>query len=149
MRRSGNRLADFYRLAREGKIGIQSLYLNVLTGLCSHEEICRLTSFAHKLCREQGIPCKSAMLSDVPTEEASLPMVLAGAGIRYFSNGINPFRPFTFTKMQGKCPCWWEGPDGSRVLMMYSKVYAHAFRWGLDQTLDTSPGGRDKKPAGL
>ena len=65
--RSGQRLADFYRFAREGKIGIQALYCNMLTGLCSHEEACRLTWFAHKLCREQGIPYRSAMISDVPS----------------------------------------------------------------------------------
>jgi hypothetical protein len=32
--------------------------------------------------------------------------------------------------MQSKCPCWWEGPDGSRVLMMYMHGYAHASGWG-------------------
>ncbi len=78
--RTGQRLADFYRLAREGKIGIQALYCNMLTGLCSHEEACRLTWFAHQLCREHGIPYRSAMISDVPTQEASLPMILAGGG---------------------------------------------------------------------
>ena len=48
-RASGQRLDDFYRCAREGKIGVQALYCNMLTGLCSHEEACRLTWFAHRL----------------------------------------------------------------------------------------------------
>ena len=129
--RSGQRLADFYRLARAGKIGVQTLYCNVLTGLCSHEEACRLTWFAHKLCREQGIPYKSAMISDVPTQEGTLPMILAGAGIRYFSAGINADRAYTFVHMQRQSPCWWEGPDGSRVLMVFSPGYARAYQWGL------------------
>ena len=107
--RSGQRLDDFYRFAREGKIGIQALFCNELTGLCSHEEACRLTWFAHKLCREQGIPYLSAMISDVPTQEATLPMILSSAGIRYFSSGINNDRAYPFTQMQSKCPCWWEG----------------------------------------
>jgi hypothetical protein len=134
--RSGQRLEDFYRFAREGKIGIQALFCNELTGLCSHEEACRLTWFAHKLCHAHGIPYRSAMISDVPTQEATLPMILASAGIRYFSSGINNDRAYPFTHMQGKCPCWWEGPDGSRVLMMYTWQYAQAQQWGLTESFN-------------
>jgi hypothetical protein len=133
--RSGRRLADFYRLAGEGKIGIQALYCNVLTGLCSHEEACRLTAFARRLCRQHDIPYRSAMISDVPSQEASLPMILASAGIRYFSSGINNDRAYPFNVMQSRCPCWWEGPDGSRVLMMYMYGYAQASGWGLDESV--------------
>ncbi|MGA2617618.1 MAG: polysaccharide lyase family protein [Thermoguttaceae bacterium] len=136
--RTPERLAEFYRLAREGKIGIQALYCNILTGLCSHEEACRLTWYAHKLCHEKGLPYKSAMISDVPTQEASLPMLLSGAGIRYFSSGINNDRAYNFTQMQQKCPCWWEGPDGSRVLMMYTWQYAQASQWALTESLDAA-----------
>ncbi|MGA2034103.1 MAG: glycosyl hydrolase-related protein, partial [Thermoguttaceae bacterium] len=136
--RSGARLADFYRFAREGKIGVQALYCNMLTGLCSPEAACRLTWFAHRLCRAQNIPYRSAMISDVPTQEASLPMILANAGIRYFSSGINNDRGYRFTQMQDKCPCWWEGPDGSRVLMMYTWQYAQCAQWALDQPLEAA-----------
>jgi hypothetical protein len=136
--RTGQRLADFYRYAREGKIGIQALFCNELTGLCSAEEACRLTWFAHKLCHEHGIPYCSAMISDVPTQEASLPMILAGAGIRYFSSGINNDRAYNFTQMQNKCPCWWAGPDGSRVLMMYTWQYAQADQWALTRSFEES-----------
>ena len=76
------------------------------------------------------------MISDVPTQEASLPMILAGAGIRYFSSGINNDRAYNFTQMQNKCPCWWEGPDGSRVLMMYTWQYAQAAQWALTESFD-------------
>lgn len=138
--RSGQKLEDFYRYAKEGKLGVQALYCNILTGLCSPEEACRLTWFAHQLHREQGIPYRSAMISDVPTQEASLPMILANAGIRYFSSGINNDRAYTFNQMQSKCPCWWEGPDGSRVLMMYMHGYAHASGWGLDSSVEAARG---------
>ena len=40
--------------------------------------------------------------------------------------------------MQSKCPCWWEGPDGSRVLMMYMPGYAQAQGWGLDTSVETA-----------
>ena len=63
-------------------------------------------------------------------------MILSGAGIRYFSSGINTDRAYPMGVMQNKCPCWWEGPDGSRVLMMYMWGYADAEQWGLDKDFD-------------
>lgn len=136
--RTGQRLADFYRFAGEGRLGIQALYCNILTGLCSAEQACRLTWYAHKLCHEKHIPFRSAMISDVPTQEATMPTLLAGAGIRYFSSGINNDRAYTFNKMQNKCPCWWEGPDGSRILMMYTFQYAQAQQWALTDNLEAA-----------
>jgi hypothetical protein len=129
--RQGEKLERFAHYAKEGRLGIQGLYDNILTGLCSHEAGCRLTSFAHSLSARYGVPCRSAMISDVPTQEASLPMLLAGAGIRYFSSGINNERAYPFSRMQDRCPCWWEGPDGSRVLMMFAPGYGQAVHWGL------------------
>ena len=134
--RSPQRIEEFVARAKEGRIGVQALYCNILTGLCSHEEACRLLAFAHRLSKTRGIPYQSAMISDVPTQEASLPMILAGSGIRYFSSGINNTRAPTFTHFYGKCPAWWEGPDGSRVLMMWVPGYAHAAGWGLDQSVE-------------
>lgn len=130
------RVEEFIARAKEGRIGVQALYCNILTGLCSHEEACRLFSFAHGLHQKHGVPFDSAMISDVPTQEASLPMLLSGSGIRYFSSGINNTRAPTFTHLYGKCPAWWEGPDGSRVLMMWVLGYAHAAGWGLDQSVE-------------
>jgi len=134
--RKGERLQKFLEAARQGKIGVQALYCNILTGLCSHEEACRLMALAHTESRKHGFPYSSAMISDVPTQEASLPMLLAGSGIRYFSSGINNTRAPTFNQMYAKCPAWWEGPDGSRVLMMWVPGYAHATGWGLDHSIE-------------
>ena len=133
--RKGEQLAAFLRHAREGRVGVQALYCNILTGLCSHEEACRLLYTAHAVHRRHGVPFESAMISDVPSQEASIPMILANAGIRYFSSGINNTRG-PFNQMYGKCPCWWEGPDGSRVLMMFVPGYSHAQRWGLQSGLE-------------
>ena len=133
----GAKAERFLRFAKEGRLGVQALYCNVLTALCSSEAACRLTWFAHGLKTRYGIPYRSAMISDVPTQEATLPMLLAAAGIRYFSSGINNDRAYTFDQLQNQSPCWWEGPDGSRVLMMYAASYAQASAWGLDQSLAT------------
>jgi len=134
--RKGERLKEFVRLAKEGRIGVQALYANMLTGLCSAEEACRLTQVAHDLHRQLGIPYRSAMISDVPSQEATLPMILANSGIRYFSSGINRDRAYPFDRMNHLSPAWWEGPDGSRVLMNWTAGYAQAARWGLDRDVE-------------
>ena len=136
--RDENQIARFLELARQRKIGVQALYVNILTGLCSHEEFCRQTYLAHRLHREHGVPYSCAMINDVPTCVGATPMMLAGAGIRYFSNGINNTRGYTFTEMYDKSPCWWEGPDGSRVLMVFIKSIAYAWRFGLHDDLETA-----------
>ncbi len=136
--RQGEQRERFLRFAKEGRLGVQALYCNLLTGLASHEAACRLTWVAHNLKTQYGIPYRSAMISDVPTQEASLPMLLANAGIRYFSSGINNDRAYPFEKMQQQSPCWWEGPDGSRVLMFYASSYAQASGLGLDHSIDAA-----------
>jgi len=136
--REGEKLERFLRLAGEGRLGVQALYCNILTGLCSHEELCRLTYVAHKIHREHQVPFLSAMINDVPTLVGSMPMMLANSGIRYFSEGSNNTRAVTFTTMYDKSPCWWEGPDGSRVMMMFQPSYAYAVRMGLQQSVETA-----------
>jgi hypothetical protein len=137
--RKPEQIKQFHQLAREGKIGVQAFYVNILTGLCSHEEYCRMTSYAHELHRRYGIPYESAMINDVPTCVASTPMILANSGLRYFGDGINAERAITFTHMDRKSPCWWEGPDGSRVLMMFVRPsFAYALRMGFHTSLEAA-----------
>jgi len=136
--RDKKQIARFLELARRRSIGVQALYVNILTGLCSHEEFCRQTYLAHRLHRQYGVPYSSAMINDVPTCVGATPMMLSGAGIRYFSNGINNTRGYTFTEMYDKSPCWWEGPDGSRVLMVFIKSIAYAWRFGLHDDVESA-----------
>ena len=44
------------------------------------------------------------MISDVPSQEASLPMILSGAGIRYFSSGINSDRAYPIVRCRTSVP---------------------------------------------
>jgi hypothetical protein len=115
-----------YALAREGRIEVEASYLNMLTGLCSHEELNRWLYYAHSLKRRYGVPFESALTSDVPTQAWSIPSTLAAAGIRYYATGINTTRGYTFNKLMTGHPYWWKGPDGSRVLAYFSPGYAHA-----------------------
>lgn len=164
--RGGARLENFLRLAREGRMGVHALYGNMLTGILSAETAFRMTYCAHELNRLHAIPLNSAINIDVPTVEASIPMILANAGVRYLGTGPNPHRaPFCETAdgllpgrsapkdgptwnewispslLMRRCPVWREGPDGSRVLMMFMHRYAHATVAGLTGAIE---GAREK-----
>ncbi len=117
--------ADFIKYARTGQIGCQAIYGNMLTGICSHESLIRDLYYARNMSREYGIPYDIAMSSDVPTQVWTLPTILAGAGIRYFSAGLNLTRGSSFNQLFNK-PFYWQGPDGSSVLTWYSPGYAYA-----------------------
>jgi alpha-mannosidase len=121
---------------RDGKLGVQATYANTLTGLLSDEAATRFTWSAAREHRLDGVPYDSAMTSDVPSLEGSVPTILADSGISYFSEGMNathsspPFR--TLNPDLINAPCWWEGLDGSRVLMVFASSYYQARILKLD-----------------
>ena len=129
-----DRRQELLSLARKGKFGVQSIYLNMLTGLCSHEELNRLCYLSGRLKRAYDIPMDSGQLTDVPTAMWTMPTVLASSGVKYYGQGMNQTRgPFlTHTRDQlHNAPFWWQGPDGSKVLTWFTDSYAHAYRVGL------------------
>ena len=104
-------------MAHEGRIGVMALYANTLTGLCSHATACHLFQWAADLHRLFGVRfSQTAMLNDVPAAEASLPMIAANSGIRYLAHAVNNDHAPIFQPYATNNPCWWEGPDGGRVL---------------------------------
>jgi alpha-mannosidase len=123
--------AEFIRLAKEGRIGCQAIYGNMLTGICSHESLIRDLYYSHNTAKKYGIPWDIAMSSDVPTQVWTLPTILANAGIKYYSTGLNLDRGYSFNTMFSKSPFYWQGPDGSKVLAWFSAGYAQAARLGL------------------
>lgn len=128
--------AEFIKRAKEGRVGCQAVYGNMLTGICSHESFIRDLYFARAMAKKYGIPYDIAMSSDVPTQVWTLPTVLAGAGIKYFSDGLNLTRGDSFNRLFGKSPFYWQGPDGAKVLTWLSPGYAHAAHLGLLGTVD-------------
>lgn len=130
-----DRKTQFVKQAKAGHIGCQAIYGNMLTGIESHEEIIRGLYYAKAMSKKYGIPYDIAMSSDVPTQVWTLPMVLAGAGIKYFSAGLNLTRGDSFNKLFNR-PFYWQGPDGSRVLTWFSPGYAYASHLGLLADMD-------------
>lgn len=124
---------------RERRIGLHGLYLNMLTGLCSGEEMVQVVSRAQALARSYGLGAvQSANLTDVPTAVGTLPMFLAQAGVRYFAEAVNLYHAPVFSHADPRlvqCPFWWEGLDGSRVLAILTDSYGYVQRLSLTGTL--------------
>ena len=51
---------------------------------------------------------------------------MAAAGLKYFVSGCDndngPILPYS--RLNEKSPFWWQGPDGGKVLMWYSRGYS-------------------------
>src|SRR5213593_4501568 len=77
---------------RDGKIGWQALFANMLTGILDHETFARLVWPAGKLARERGLTFLSAQITDVPGQTLTFPMLLAASGVKYLASGPNPER---------------------------------------------------------
>ena len=111
--------------AREGRLGVSAMYLNLLTGLCSGEELYRAMYFSASLHREHGVPIRSASLTDTPSQSWGLSSALADAGVAGFALGSNQHRgPLLInSNLNEISPFWWEGPDGRRLLTFIGRAY--------------------------
>ena len=128
------------RRITEGRIGLTSLYLNMLTGLCSGEEMAKVLEPAQKFGRAHNVPVTVATITDVPTTVGTLPMFLKQAGVKYFVEGINEDRGPVFMhadKRMIQSPFWWEGLDGSRVMAVFTRSYGQAQVIGLRDGVET------------
>lgn len=133
---NGAHKEEFLRLAKEGRLGVMAFFGNELTGICSAESLTRLMDYYDYLRKVHGIESNCAMMSDVPSMVSSIPMVLAGHGIKYLSHGINATRARADQEMCDMLH-YWESPDGSRVLTWKTWGYGKcdfAIRRNLEET---------------
>lgn len=119
-RRSPEQFKRLILNIKNGRISVQALYANSLSGLYTPEGLIRLLYFTAELKRDYGIPILSAKQTDTPNYTYALPSILAGAGIRYLAVGRNTCVPGRRPKVN---PCYWVGPDGSEVLLWHSPTY--------------------------
>ncbi|HNS20889.1 MAG TPA: glycoside hydrolase family 38 C-terminal domain-containing protein [Sedimentisphaerales bacterium] len=102
---------------KDGRFVVHGLPFTTHTELLEPEDLVRGLGFASRLCREAGLPLpRDAKMTDVPCHSWMMPTLLRHAGIEFLHLGCNaasssPEVPLLF---------WWEGPDGSRLLTMYS-----------------------------
>ncbi len=132
---------QFIEAVRQGSIGLQSNYTNILTGLCTPEELTRWTDAAHRLSAEYGLPIgRSAMHTDIPGLSWTAVSALARGGVRYFSSGPNymPSLPDRGDRIGdtlhelGDKPFWWLSPSGQERLLMWVAGRGYSLFHGMN-----------------
>jgi hypothetical protein len=128
---------EFMDAVRAGRISIPAQYANLMTGGAGLETLVRSMLVGHGLNQEAGQPTDYANITDVPAYPWAYASVLSAAGVKYFAAGANDDRgpqPL-IGKWQTRSPFWWEGPDGAKVLMAYTRQYSNLwFVCGLPPT---------------
>ena len=74
---------------KDGYISIGANYANISTGVCSPDELFKLTSYSNKIKKENGIRIETAMMGDIPGLVWSSLPAMARTGVKYFSDGPN------------------------------------------------------------
>ncbi len=131
---SPDEVARFTSMVRDGHIGLDGIYANMLTGLCRPEELAAVFTGKRQLERLTGVPIDSAMITDIPGWNWGMVSALAESGIRYLSSGPNSFDRIGYTITEwGDKPFYWVSPSGrERVLLwVHGKGYAW-FHTGLN-----------------
>jgi len=108
---------ELERLVAERRIAWHALPFTTHTELFGLEDFIRGFYTGRALGERFGRRAVAAKMTDVPGHTRILPTLLASAGVLFLHLGCNacstpPDVPFLFN---------WEGPDGSRVITMYSR----------------------------
>ena len=125
---------------REQKIYVPAQSSNLLTGFPTAETLIRSLYPSADFSRIHGTPLNYASITDVPSYSWSYASILAAAGIPYFLAGSNNDRAPVLLQghLNENTPFWWEGPDGGKVLMWYSRHYMQMqFLFGLPPLTQT------------
>jgi alpha-mannosidase len=134
---------EFFADVKDGTLGLQGLYLNMLTGIMRPEEFYRLTSFARKLEQEHGVKITSAMISDVPGMTWNMVPTLAQTGIRYFSCGPNGTynggdRTGYTNRAWADRPFYWVSPSGSEKILYWMTGFGYGSMFAGISAANTS-----------
>jgi alpha-mannosidase len=105
---------------KEGRFVVHALPFTTHTELLELEDLVRGLGYSTRLAEELGLnlPC-DAKMTDVPEHAAMMATLLGHAGVTFMHIGCNAMSG----SPQVPPLYWWEGPDGSRVLTMYSPDY--------------------------
>ncbi|MGN6179093.1 MAG: hypothetical protein ACTHNW_07925 [Mucilaginibacter sp.] len=119
---------EFLQDVRSGSIGLSGLYANILSGLCTPEEMNWITLYADSLRKTYHLPINTAMMTDIPGLSWSMVHALASNGVRYFSNGPNYVAGMAdwgdrigyILKALGDKPFWWKSSSGKDSILFWT-----------------------------
>jgi alpha-mannosidase len=114
-----------YRMVQEGKVHVPSQYASLLTGFPTAETLIRSLYWGYAFNQEHGGRWAYANITDVPSYSWSYASVLADAGLKYFIAASDNYHGpvLLLGHLNEESPFWWEGPDGGKILMWYSRHY--------------------------
>jgi len=113
------RKARIEQAFREGRFVVHALPFTTHTETLDLEDLVWGLGYSSQLSRRFGLPLpRDAKMTDVPCHSWAIVTILKRAGVDFLHLGCNagsssPQVPVLF---------WWEGPDGSRLLTMYSEA---------------------------
>lgn len=136
------KVREMAALLRSGQIELSAADGSMHTEFMGSEELNRLIYAARQAGKRFGIDPQVAMMDDVPGFTLRLPQVLARSGVKYFITGSNTAMGGGTTLSAGKMPIYWEGPDGSRVLMWQTQGKKGGYTEGM-ATYYLDPSARD------
>ena len=119
---------EFFADVKDKRIGLSATYANILTGLCTPEEMNWIMLYADSLRKTYHVPINTAMMTDVPGLSWSMVHALASNGVRYFSNGPNYVSGMAdmgdrigYTlKALGDKPFWWKSSSGKDSILFWT-----------------------------
>jgi alpha-mannosidase len=131
--RSDEQQKRFLRLVSENKIFVPAQYANLWTGIPTLETLIRSLYPSYNFHVQHGGNFDYANITDVPSYTWSYPSVMAAAGLKYFIAACDNYHGpmLLLGRLHKRSPFWWEGPDGARILMWYSRHY-HQIRTLFD-----------------
>jgi hypothetical protein len=135
-----------YQAVKEKRIFVPTVEANLLTGFPLLETLLRSLYPAFEFNQRYGGDANYVNITDFPSYSWSYASVLAAAGLKYFVAASNNDRaPILLQgRLHETSPFWWEGPDGERILMWYSRHYHQV--WSLFRLPPTVAGGHDSLP---
>jgi alpha-mannosidase len=105
---------------KEGAIACHAIPFSMHTETDDLEDLVRGLGFSSRLARRYGRPLPiGGKMTDVPCHSWVWPTLLEHAGVKFLQLGCNDTSGFVHVPPL----FWWAGPDGSRVLCNYTRVY--------------------------
>lgn len=104
---------------------VPAQYANLLTGFPTAETLIRSLYPSANFSREHNTPFDYTNIADVPSYSWSYASILGAAGITNFIAAANNHRAPVLIqgRLNEQSPFWWQGPDGQKILMWYSRSY--------------------------
>ena len=118
----------FIAAVKAGSIALSANYANILTGLCTPEEMHWIVEYADSLRKWYDLPITMAMQTDIPGMSWSMVDAYTAHGIRHLSQGPNyiPDMPDggdrigSTLREQGDKPYWWKGTTGKDSILVWT-----------------------------